>query len=120
MMLFRFFGEQKFGPIEKKIEAEGINTDIDYADLPDEDYWKIRNILIEENPSFRDVPPSPPFEYSHKEDKIMSMVQSLLHRHLIQDVSIAGKILIFLLWAAAIATPWLIDMDMSFFKRIGF
>lgn len=120
MMLFRFFGEQKFGPIEKKIEAEGINTDIDYADLPDEDYWKIRNILIEEQPSFRDVSPSPPFEYSHKEDKIMSMVQSLLHRHLIQDVSIAGKILIFLLWAAAIATPWLINMDMSFFKRIGF
>lgn len=120
MMLFRFFGEQKFGPIEKKIEAEGINTDTDYADLPDEDYWKIRNILIEETPSFRDIPTSPPFEYSHKEDKIMSMVQSLLHRHLIQDVSIAGKILIFLLWAAAIATPWLIDMDMSFFKRIGF
>lgn len=120
MLLLRFFGEQKFGPIEKRIEEEGINTDIDYADLPDKDYWRIRKVLTEEHPSFREVPPGPPYEYSHKEEKIMTMVQSLLHRHLIQDVSIAGKIFIFLLWAAAIATPWLINLDMSFFKRLGF
>lgn len=116
-LLIRRFGETKLTAIEKRIEREGINTDIDYDDLPDEDYWKIRNILIEEHSVFRDIPPSPPFEYSHKEDKILLFVQSLLHRSLIQDVSLAGKLLIGIIWIAAIASPWLVNMDMSFFNR---
>ncbi len=88
--------------------------------LPDEDYWKIRNIIIEEHPSFKEVEPAPPYEYSHKEEKIMTTIQNLLHRHLIQDVSIAGKILILLIWIAAIASPWLLQMNMSFLNRFGF
>jgi len=120
MMLLRMAGEKKITNIEKRIEAEGINTDLDYEDLPDSEYWKIRNILIEEHSLFKDVATAPPFEFGYKEEKIMTTIQSLLHRHLIQDVSIAGKIFIFLIWAAAIASPWLIDMDMSIFKRMGF
>jgi stage IV sporulation protein FB len=113
MMLLRLFTEKNVPTIEKRIEEEGINTDIDYKDLPDEDYWKIRNILIEEHPGFRDIDPAPPYEYSSKEEKVWVMVQNLLHRHLIQDVSVIGKILIFLIWIAAIASPWLLNMDFS-------
>lgn len=120
MMLLRMLGEKRFTNIEKKIEEEGINTDLEYADLPDEDYWKIRNILIAEHPAFKDIPPAPPFEYHEKEERIMTMIHSLLHRHLIQDVSVAGKIIIFLVWAAAISSPWWLNMDMSFLKRFGF
>jgi stage IV sporulation protein FB len=119
LMILRLFGENKLHAIEKRIETDGINTDLEYDDLPNEDYWKIRNILIEMHPSFKDVPPSPPYEYHEKEEKIMTMVQSLLHRHLIQDVSVMGKIFIFLLWVAAAASPWLLDMDMTFFRRLG-
>lgn len=120
MMLLRFFGDKKISNIEKRIEAEGINTDLEYDDLPDKDYWRIRNILIEEHPSFKEVQASPPFEYDAKEERIMTTIQGVLHRHLIQDVSIAGKIIIFLIWAAGIASPWLLNMDMSFFNRFGF
>ncbi len=120
MMLLRFFGEKKITNIEKRIETDGLNTDLDYEALPDRDYWKIRNILIEEHPSFKDVEPPPPYEYSHKEEKIMTTIQGLLHRNLIQDISLAGKIFILIIWAAGIASPWLIDMDMSYFKRFGF
>jgi Zn-dependent protease len=119
MMLFRLAGDKKLTGIEKKIEAAGIQLDLDYEDLPDSDYWKIRNILIEEHPPFKDVQPSPPFEYDAKEEKIMTTIQNLLHRHLVQDVSVLGKIFIFLIWVAAIASPWLLNMDMSFFKRFG-
>lgn len=119
MMLLRMIGEKKINNIEKRIEAEGINTDLEYEDLPDKDYWRIRNILSEEHPSYKDVPLSPPFEYHEKEERIMQTIQGVLHRHLIQDVSIAGKIFIFLIWAAAIASPWLIDMNMSFFNRFS-
>lgn len=120
MMLLRLAGEKKLTGIEKRIESEGIHLDVDYEDMPDKDYWKIRNILAEEHPAFSDVPVGPPYEFHSKEERIMTTIQSLLHRHLIQDVSIVGKIFIFLLWMTAIASPWLIDMDMSFFRRLGF
>jgi stage IV sporulation protein FB len=119
MMLLRLIGETKINNIEKKIESEGINTDLSYEELRDEDYWKIRNILIEEHPSFKDLPKAPPYEYSTREEKIMTTIQGFLHRHLIQDVSIVGKIFILLLWMAAIATPWLLQIDMPFLHRFG-
>ncbi len=119
MMVLRLFGERKLTSIEKRIEAEGINTDLEYKDLPDLDYWKIRKILIQEYPPFKDVPPTPPYVYDEKEEKIMTTIEGLLHRHLLQDIPLAGKIFIFLLWAAAIASPWLLNMDMSFFRRFG-
>jgi Zn-dependent protease len=120
LMLLRLFSDTKMNTVEKKIEAEGLNTDLPYEKLPDADYWKIRNILIAEHPAFRDIAMAPPYEYSSKEEKIMTAIQNLLHRHLIQDVSIAGKIFILVIWIAAIISPWLINMDMSFFHRFGF
>ena len=120
MMLLRLRPDRKLDMTEKRIEQEGINADTSYEDLPDEDYWKMRNILIEEHSSFKDIPKAPPFEYSHREEKVMTTIQSLLHRHIIQDLSIAGKIFIFLIWLAALAAPWLINMDMSYFSHFGF
>lgn len=119
MMLLRQFGEKKMTAIEKRIEEAGINTDIEYEELPDKDYWAIRNIVIAEMSMFRDVQPAPPHEYSHREERIMNVIQNLLHRHLIQDVSIAGKIFILLIWIAAAVCPWLLGMNMGFFSRFG-
>jgi stage IV sporulation protein FB len=118
MMLLRFFGDGRLNAVEKKIETEGVNLDVAYEDMPDADYWKIRNILVREHPGFKDVAPGPPFEYDAKEERIMNTIQSLLHRHLIQDVSIVGKILIFVIVVAAFATPWLLQMDI--FGRFRF
>jgi Zn-dependent protease len=120
MMLLRLQSDSKLSAIEKKIEEEGINADVSYSELTNEDYWKIRNILITEQAAFRDIDPAPPYEYHSKEEKIMTAIQSLLHRHLIQDLPVAGKILILLVWIAAFASPWIIDMEMSFFHRFGF
>jgi len=120
MMLLRLNPDRKLERTEKRIEQEGINADTSYEEMPDGDYWKMRNILIEEHSSFRDIPKGPPFEYSHKEEKVMTTIQSLLHRHIIQDISMVGKIFIFLVWLAALAAPWLISMDMSYFSHFGF
>ncbi|HKB44465.1 MAG TPA: hypothetical protein VKC90_08745, partial [Chitinophagaceae bacterium] len=120
LMLLRLFSDTKMSTVEKKIEMEGINIDQSYEELSDADYWKIRDILIAEHPSFKDLQAGPPYDYSIREDKVLSTIQNLLHRHLIQDVSVAGKIFILVIWIAAITSPWLIDMDMSFFHRFGF
>ncbi len=120
MMLMRLQSDSKYKPIEKRVENEGINADVSYEELPDKDYWHIRKILIEEQSAFKDVDPDPAAGYDEKEEKIMTMVQSLLHRHLIQDVSPAGKLLILVICAAAFASPWLLNMDLSFFGQFGF
>ncbi len=120
MMLLRLKGDHQFDDIEKKIEDAGINADVAYGDMPDADYWKIRNIVIENHPPFRDVPLAPPYNYDKKEEKIMTTIQGLLHRHLIQDVSIVGKCFLVLIWLAAFGVPWFLQLDMSVFHRFIF
>jgi len=121
MMLLRLRTDKKFDQVEKKIETEGINLDTSYEQLSDADYWKTRNILINEHPAFRDINPTPPFAYHPKEEKVMTTIQSLLHRHLIQDLSLVGKFFILIIWIASFASPWLIDMDiLPFLSRFGF
>ena len=119
MMLYRQLGDFKVNKVEKRVEEEGFHTDIDYEHLPDEDYWKIRRIVIEEQATFKNIDPGPPFQFDEKENKISAVIHDLLHRHLIQDVSILGKVLIFLIWAAAIASPWLVGLN-DLFYRFGF
>ena len=119
MMLVRLFSDTKTTQVEKKIETSGINTDTEYSELPDEDYWKMRDIIVQEYPQFKDVNPGPPYAYHAKEEKIMTTIESFLHRHLLQDVSHLGKVLIFLVWIIAFAAPWLIQMDMSFLHQFG-
>ena len=117
MMVARMFGEKQQNRLEQKVECSGINTNIDYEELPDKDYWEIRKIVIEEIQLFKDITPGPPFEYSHKEEKIMNVIQNLMHRYLIQDVSVLGKLLIFIIWVLAAASPWLFKMNLSFFNQ---
>lgn len=119
MLLFRLQTDSNFRAVERRIEEAGINADVSYEKLPDEDYWKIRDVLVSTHPSFDDIAPGPPYRFHPREEKIMTTVQSLLHRHLIQDISIAGKIFIFLIWIFAIVTPWLLKMDLGFFGRFG-
>lgn len=120
MMILRMFGDSKLKSLEKKIHVSGIDMDKSYEDLPDEDYWKIRNIVIQEHPSFKDVPLAPPYEYDAKEEKLMTTIQGLLHRHLIQDLSIAAKIFIIVLWVGAFAAPWFLEMYQAILSRFGY
>lgn len=119
MMLYRQFSDTKVDQLEKRIQEEGIHTDLDYEHLPDKDYWHIRRLIIEEQATFKQMNAGPPYEYDEKENKIAAMVQDLLHRHLIQDVSILGKLLVLMIWIAAIASPWLVGLD-DLFYRFGF
>lgn len=119
MMLLRLGADRGLSRVEKKVEEEHINMDCSWDELTDEQYWKVRDILVTEHPTFRDEVAGPPYQYSDKEDRIMQMIQGMLHRHLIQDMSLLGKLLVFVICAAAFASPWLIDMDMSFLRRFG-
>ena len=117
MMLFRLRTDTRLDDLTKKVESSGINLEKTYEEISDEDYWKIRNILIENNLStLRSVNPAPPYEYSPNEDKVVAAIENILQRTIIQDLSLAGKLIIILLWAGSFAAPFLLNMDLPFLR----
>src|SRR4030095_13838326 len=115
MMLWRLRTDSKFEKLTKQIEETGINLEKTYDEITDEEYWKIRNILIENNyPTVRHIKPAPPYEYSSSEDRVVAMIEGLLQRTIIQDLNWGGKILIIIIWAAAFASPFLIELEFPF------
>lgn len=101
LLLWRAKKDKTLKKIEERVAAEGINTDVDYAQLPDKDYWRIRAILIEMHPRFTSMDTAT-LTYDSKESAIQSMVESLLDRRLIMDLSTGKKIMIATLWMSAL------------------
>lgn len=101
LLLWRSQKDRSLKKIEAKLKEAGINTDIDYEDLPDEDYWKIRTLLIENHPRFASVD-SETDSYDEKEASIQIMIVSLLDRRLMMDLSLPKKLMIATLWMAAL------------------
>jgi stage IV sporulation protein FB len=118
-LLLRHFSQNKMLAAEKKIEDAGINTDVDYNDLPDAHYWQIRDILIETQPSLNKLKAGAPYSYAINEEKMVPLIQATLHRHLLQDVTIIGKIFILIIWIVAVVSPWLLQLDIPFLNRLG-
>jgi stage IV sporulation protein FB len=115
MLLFRLRSDTKFDEMTRKVEARGINLEKTYEEITDEEYWNIRNILIENNYStLRNVNPAPPYEYSAHEDRVVNAIENLLQRTIIQDLSWYGKAIVILIWAGSFAAPFLLKMDLSF------
>jgi Zn-dependent protease len=115
MMISKMIGDLQHEKIEKKIEAEGIDLMKSYEEVTPDEYWKIRNAVIKHYPQFKDVNPSPPYEISSKEDQIITTIQGLLQRSLIQDLSLTGKFLILVTWIGFFLAPFLIKNPFIYF-----
>lgn len=108
----KMFGNINLNNIENKIENSGFDLNKDYDELTNREYWEIRNILINEYPSLKNVSKAPPFVFSSIEDKIAGFINLLLSRYLIQDVTLWQKLLIAAIWITALAIPFLLDLNM--------
>lgn len=104
-LLIRLYRSPVSKRIEKRIEASGINTELEYDELPDADYWKIRGILIEEQAAFRAWAADNPDSYCPEEERIRQAIEAQLHRTLVQDLSVSAKFLIALLWLFGLLSP---------------
>jgi Zn-dependent protease len=104
-LLSRMFTDSQYDKLTKVVEQEGIDLTTTYEDINDETYWKIRNILIRHHAPFRDIATAPPYEYSDKEEQAKTLIQNLLQRNIVQDLSVAGKVIIVLFWIACFAVP---------------
>lgn len=112
MMITRLIRDMQHQRVEKKIEAEGIDLVKTYDEISPEEYWKIRNVVINHYPQFRDVKPSPPYEISPKEDQLITIIQGLLQRSIIQDLSLGAKLLIMIIWIGCFVAPFFLELSM--------
>jgi stage IV sporulation protein FB len=110
-LLSRIVTDSQFDKLTKKVEDEGFDMNTTYEEISDEDYWKIRNILVRNHPALKDVAQAPPYEYSHKEEQVKTLINNLLQRTIHQDLSIMGKIIIILVWAGCFVAPFLIRVS---------
>jgi Zn-dependent protease len=115
LMISRMLGDMKHERLTAKIEAEGIDLMKSYDEITAEEYWTIRNAVIKHFPQFKDVPPSPPYDISPKEDQIITVIQSLLQRAIVQDLSFTGKLLTLLCWVGCFFVPFALGMPLRFF-----
>ncbi len=114
-MIMRMITEIKHERLTAKIEAEGIDLMKSYEEISPEEYWKIRNLLIKYHPQLKDVATSPPYEISPKEEMVITAIQNLLQRSIVQDLSLTGKILILIIWIGCFLAPMLLRMPVRFF-----
>jgi len=115
MMITRLIREMQHERIEKKVEDEGIDLVKSYDEISAEEYWRIRNVVIKHYPQLRDVKPSPPYEISPKEDQVITIIQGLLQRSIIQDLPLAGKFLIMIIWIGCFVAPFFLNLSIGNF-----
>jgi len=115
IMISRMIGDIRHERVISKLEAEGIDLNKTYEELSAEDYWRIRNLIINYYPQFRDINPSPPYEISPKEEQVVVTIQGLLQRTLVQDLPLTGKFIILVVWTGFFAAPFFIKNPFIYF-----
>jgi Zn-dependent protease len=113
-LLMRMYTDFQFDKLTSKVESEGIDLTTTYEDISDENYWKIRNILIRQHAAFKDVPTAPPYEYSEKEEQIKSLTQNLLQRTIVQDITLTSKFIIIVIWVSCFIAPFVLKLPLVF------
>ena len=119
LFIYRFFSTRSNDKLEKDMELSGININREYEDLSDEDYWKLRTIVLRHTPSLQQIAPGPPYIYSDKEDRIAQEVDNALQRNLIMDIFPLQKIVVLIIWMLFAITPWLFNIDFLLLKYLG-
>lgn len=112
--IYRYISTLKYIKLEHIIHLSGINLNASYNQLSNDDYWKVRTLLIENLSTFAHIKKGPPYEFDSREDKIAHEIENLLQRNLIQDATIGFKVIVALLWLLVIFSPWILNAGLSF------
>jgi stage IV sporulation protein FB len=89
--------------VRKKLDEEGIDYACSYTDLTDEEYWQIRNIVINESKLLSR-------KYSTEvqagdEQEIIKYIENILVPAYKDDLTVANKVIFTAIWVAAFALP---------------
>ena len=103
LMLFSLWRQKGRTQLREKIIAAGLNPDKPFEELTDEEYFRIRKVVVEATDQFKDVPQT---DYStSKEQTILATIEGLAEVRTIKNLSVAGTILFLLVWLVFFLVP---------------
>ncbi len=105
MIGLELFNESKFNKIRAYLSGEKIQYRVEYKDLPDKDYWLIRDCLIFSFPKKYGMLSAGRYEYTVFEPALISHVKAVLQTNLVQDLPGFKKILMLLVYLFALFAP---------------
>ena len=105
MIALELYNEHKHQKIRDYLRQEKINYHTDYANLPDKDYWLIRDCLIFSFPKkYNSVIPGK-HEYSLIEPIIVQQITAVLQVNLKLDLNVFKRILVMLFYISCFVLP---------------
>jgi hypothetical protein len=105
LIAFELYNERKHQKIREYLTQEKINFRVDYANLPDRDYWLIRDCLLLSFPRKYAGHQPGRHEYSPLEPVVVNQVSAVLQTNLLPDLKPGGKLLFILLYLLLLAFP---------------
>ncbi|NBR15507.1 MAG: hypothetical protein EBU01_13175 [Crocinitomicaceae bacterium] len=112
-MGIRVRGIQRNYQIRKQLDAEAINYNSTYEELSNRDYLRIKNVLIEEIPTLKNINE---FQGGVDEEVMASHVNAILLAPVKLDASLFFKVTIVLFWFLLMVLPF----ALLFFVNLDF
>ena len=103
--ILRIIQNNRLTRIRLKLEQEKINYTKSYDELTDEEYWQIRDVIIESDQKIYPDCEKGIYRISSKENRIIFEVKNLLKINYIKDLGVLGKILFIFCWILSIIAP---------------
>lgn len=104
-MIFELINETKNHRIREYLDEEHINYSTEYKNLPDKDYWLIRDcILLSFNKRYSMVTAGV-HQYTIIESSLMQHVMAVLRTPIVSDLKIIGKLILILIFLAFLIAP---------------
>jgi Zn-dependent protease len=105
LVALELYNEYRHQKIRSYLDHEKINYHLSYEQLPDRNYWLIRDCLIFSFPKkYAGVQPGV-YQYSVAEPLILQHVNSVLQTNIQNDMSLLKKLLILLVYIASFIVP---------------
>jgi stage IV sporulation protein FB len=105
LIAFELYNESKHQKIREYLKNERINYHVDYKELPDKDYWLIRDCLLFSFPKkYVGISPGQ-YQYSVAEPLLMQHINAVLQVKLVYDLNIFQIILVLLVYVAIFFLP---------------
>jgi hypothetical protein len=102
LMSFKVRSFQRNYQLRQVLDNQGLDYELNYEDLTDQDYYQLKTVLLEENPKLRTM------QELHGEaaqEVIASHVNAVLSVPIRRDASLAFRIVLVTLWLLLISIP---------------
>lgn len=90
------------------VQQKGIDIDRGYGDISNKEYWLIRDEIALNVPSFSRLIEPGNYVPAYAENRVITMVKQILHKHPKSDMKFMGKLLVFSIWVLTFIIPLLV------------